>query len=198
MRRLALTAAALALVVAACGDDGAATTTSSGTPSISNSGTETTTSASSTTTADPVAVRLELARIFAGEFVGQWANSTYGSTGTAFIAVAVDPEAKAATITIDPGGEVFGGGDPASFEIVLDLSAAPPYVVATPLFGELAVAVQESGAFALEAADVPAAGIASFSANGAATSVSIDLEYTVTFDDGSSARGTVALRRPTS
>jgi hypothetical protein len=58
--------------------------------------------------------------------------------------------------------------------------------------------VQESGAFALEAADVPAAGIASFSANGAATSVSIDLEYTVTFDDGSSARGTVALRRPTS
>jgi hypothetical protein len=197
MRRLALMAVAMALLAAACGSGEAATTASLGSAATTASSIGTTTTAGSTTTADPVAVRLELARIFAGEYVGQWTNTTYGTAGAAFVAVAVDAEAQTATVTIDLDGEVLGGGDPEAFEVGLDLTGASPYVVATPVFGELALAMEDSGAFTLEAPDLPAAGVTSFSANGAATSVSLDLEYVVTFDDGSSAGGTVTLRRPT-
>ncbi|MBN2113340.1 MAG: hypothetical protein JW785_04355 [Acidimicrobiia bacterium] len=206
MRRLFPAAIALVLLAAACGDDDAASTTSSSTTAATISTTTTvlpTTAASTittteaTTTTDPAEFRLGLARIFAGEWVGEWANTTFGSTGPALLTLAVDVEERTVTLTVDLGGRVLGAGDPDPFDLVVGLAAAPPYTAETLLFGEVVLEVEASGAFTLEAPAVPAAGIAALSASGDATSIGINLTYTVTFDDGSSAEGTVGLVRPT-
>jgi hypothetical protein len=210
VRRLTLLVGALALVAAACGDDPSAptsttvvTTTTAG--ASTTAGQTTTTAAASTTTVapattttvDPAAPRIALALIFAGEWEGEWANTTYGSTGPIALTIAVDAEARTAALNIDLGGSVFGAGDPAPFDFVADLTAASPFTAETPLLGEAEFDVEASGAFTLEAGDVPAAGITSFRAVGRATSAGITLEYTVGFDDGGEAVGTADLRRPT-
>lgn len=189
MPRRILLVGALALVATACSGDGAATTTIPVTAPP--------TTAAPTTTIDPTPYRLSLATIFAGEWTGSWENATHGTTGPIAAAVAVDTEGLSATLTLDIGGEAFGGDDPAPFEMAIDLSAAPPYATVGPVLGELRVVMEADGAFTLEAADVPAAGLASFRASGRATSAGITLDYTVGFDDGGEAVGTAGLGRPT-
>ncbi|MFH1330439.1 MAG: hypothetical protein ABIJ48_07310 [Actinomycetota bacterium] len=204
MRRLILFAGFLVLVASACGDDDAAPTTAArGTTVVTATTTATTpatapsTTAVTATTVDPAAPRVALALIFAGEWEGEWVNTTYGSTGRVALAIAVDTEARTATLTIDLGGSVFGAGDPAAFDFVADLAAASPFIATTPLLGEATLEVEPTGAFTLEARDVPEAGIESFRVAGTATSAGIALAYTVGLEDGGSAEGTATLRRPT-
>jgi hypothetical protein len=199
MRRLILLAAILALVAGACGDDEGTGTASASTTTtkaaVTTTTTATITTAATTTTADPAAPRIALALVFAGEWEGDWDNTTYGSTGPATLTVAVDPEARTATLIIDLGGSVFGEGDPEPFEFVADLTAASPFVAATPLLGDVTFEVDAVGHFTLTALDVPGAGIASFEARGIADPEGIDLGYTVTFEAGGGAEGIASLRR---
>jgi hypothetical protein len=190
MRRVIPAAALLALLASACGDGGAATTTAA--PATTAS----TTAEASTTTEDPVAYRVTLATILAGEWVGDWRTTTDGSTGAVLVGIRVDNAGLTATVAVDLGGAALGEDDPAPFEFVVDLSAAPPYAATTALLGEITLTVAETGAFTLEAADVPAAGIATFWATGSAGSERVDLEYTVAFEDGREAAGTATLLRP--
>jgi hypothetical protein len=192
MRRVIPAAALLALLASACGDGGAATTTAAPTTTAVAA----TTTEASTTTEDPVAYRVTLATILAGEWVGDWRNTTYAGTGAVLAGIRVDADGLTATVTVDLGGAVFGGDDPAPFELVVDLSAAPPYTATTALLGEITLVVTDTGSFTLEAADVPAAGIATFWATGSAGSERVDLEYTVAFEDGREATGTATLLRP--
>jgi hypothetical protein len=194
MRRVIPAAGVLAQLAAACGDGGGASTSAAPTTTAAAA----TTTEASTTTEDPVAYRVTLATILAGEWVGDWRNTTYASTGAVLAGIRVDAAGLAATVTIDLGGAVFGGADPAPFELVVDLSAAPPYTATTALLGEITLVVTDTGAFTLEAADVPAAGIATFWATGTAGSERMDLEYTVAFEDGSEAAGRATLLRPAS
>lgn len=190
MRRWLVLVGALSLITAACGgDDGTAPTTAPTTTAP--------TTTAPTTTGDPAAYRLSLAMIFAGEWTGAWENATSGTTGPIAAAVAVDAASLSAVLSVDLGGAVFGAGDPAPFEVAVDLAAAPPYTSTTALLGDLSLVVEVDGAFTLEAPDVPATGVASFSASGRATSAGITLDYTVGFEDGSEATGTADLGRPT-
>jgi hypothetical protein len=190
MRRWIVLAGALALIASACGgSDGAAVTTAPATTAPATT--------APTTTADPSAYRLGLATIFAGEWTGWWENATYGTTGPIAAAVSVDAGSLSAILSIDLGGAVFGSGDPAPFEVAVDLAAAPPYAAATAVLGELSLVVEVDGAFTLEAPDVPGAGVASFRASGRATSAGITLDYTVGFEEGGEATGTADLVRPT-
>ena len=187
MRRLIPAAALAALLVSACGGDGQATTTAA-----------TTTMEASTTTEDPVAYRLTLATILAGNWVGEWRNITAGTTGPLAVDVRLDEGARTATVTIDLGGAVFGAGDPDPLAFVVDLSQAPPYTATTDLLGAITFTMTDTGAFSLESADVPAEGIATFWASGEAGSERVQIEYGVGFDDGSTADGVATLRRPAS
>jgi hypothetical protein len=209
MRRLILLLGALGLVATACGDDDASTTTSANTTAAASSTTAaaTTTTATSTTavpsttaapstTADPAAARVAFALIYAGEWEGTWDNTTFGSSGPPTMAVTVDADARTAALTIDLGGSVFGAGDPGPFEVVVDLTAALPYSVATPLLGEVTFAINNVGHFTMDAPDVPAAGIASLEIRGIADPAGIDLGYTVAFEGGGEAEGIASLRRP--
>ena len=188
MRRLIPAAALLALFASACGGGGESTTTAGPTTTAADG--------ASTTTEDPVAYRVTLATILAGEWVGEWRNTTYGSTGALAVDVRVDGAAYTATITVDLSGAVFGEGDPDPFELTVDLSAAPPYVASSALLGEITFSMTDTGAFTLESADVPAASIATFWATGTAGSERVDLQYSVGFEDGSEAAGIATLRHP--
>jgi hypothetical protein len=201
MRRLIPMAAVLALSVSACGGGGQTTTTAGPTTTAAVASTTAATSTTAevtTTTEDPVAYRVTLATLLAGEWEGEWRNTTYGSTGAVMADVRVDGAAHAATITVDLGGAVFGQGDPGPFELTIDLSAAPPYTASTDLLGEVTFTMTDTGSFTLGSADVPAAGIATFGATGTAGSERVELEYTVGFDDGSEAVGIATLLRPAS
>jgi hypothetical protein len=186
MRRLIPAAALLALFASACGGGGESTTTAA----------TSTTADASTTTEDPVAYRVTLATILAGEWVGEWRNPTYGSTGAVAVDVRVDGAAHMATITVDLGGAVFGESDPDPFELTVDLSAAPPYAASTALLGEITFSMTDTGAFTLESADVPSAAVATFWATGTAGSERVDLGYAVGFEDGSEAAGLATLLHP--
>jgi hypothetical protein len=190
MRRVIPAAALLAVLASACGGGGESTTTAAPTTAAA------TTADASTTTEDPVAYRVTLATILAGEWAGDWHNTTLDSTGTVLAGIRVDAAGLTATVGLDLGGAVFGEDDPAPFEFVVDLSAAPPYAATTALLGEITLIVTDTGAFTLEAADVPAPGVATFWVTGTAGSERVDLEYTVAFEDGSEATGSATLLRP--
>lgn len=186
--------ALVAFLAAACGGGGEVAATSS--PATTEA--VTTTAGPTTTTWDPVAVRVGLATLLAGEWVGDWRTGASGETGSFSANVRVDAATPSATISIDLGGEVFGEGDPDPFEFVVDLAAAPPYAAWAPPLGDFTFYMTDRGAFTLEAADVPAPGIVSFAATGTAASGRVGLDYTVAFNDGTEVRGRCTLRRPSS
>lgn len=192
MRRLVPAVALLALFAVACGGGGSTTTAGPATTAAATS----TAAEASTTTEDPVAYRVTLATLLAGEWVGEWRNTTYGSTGELEVDVRVDRTAYTAIVTIDLGGAVFGGGDPDPLEFTVDLSAAPPYAASTALLGEITFGMTDTGSFTLDSADVPAAGISTFWVIGTAGSERVDLEYSVSFEDGSEAAGIATLLHP--
>jgi hypothetical protein len=187
MRRLIPAAALVALLVSACGENGQATTTAAPT-----------TTEAATTTEDPVAYRLTLATILAGNWVGEWRNTTAGTIGPLTVDVRVDEAARTATVTIDLDGAVFGAVDPEAFALTVDLTQAPPYAATADLLGAITFSMTDTGAFSLESADVPTEGIATFWASGEAGSERVEIEYGVGFDDGSTADGVATLRRPAS
>jgi len=107
MRQWIWLVGALLLLVASCGGEAATTTATTGAAPTST----TTTPEATVTTEDPVAYRLMLATILAGEWVGEWQNATSGDRGAVLIGVRVDTAGRTATITIDLGGEAFGQPD---------------------------------------------------------------------------------------
>jgi hypothetical protein len=200
MRRSIVIIGAMALTTAACGGASSETTSTEATTTTAAATTTAattaaTTTAATTTTADPAAARVAMAQTFAGEWTGEWNNTTYGSTGPIAMAVAVDAETHLVTLTIDLGGSVFGMGDPGPFDVSLDLSMAPPYSDFVDLFGVTTVDMQATGDFTLEALEVLVPGITSFEATGTATPTAIDLDYTVVFDGGGEAVGTATITR---
>ncbi|MBP1633217.1 MAG: hypothetical protein H6Q11_1505, partial [Acidobacteria bacterium] len=74
MRQWIWLVGALLLLVASCGGEAATTTATTGAAPTST----TTTPEATVTTEDPVAYRLMLATILAGEWVGEWQNATSG------------------------------------------------------------------------------------------------------------------------
>ena len=193
MRRLITAVALLAVSVAACGGEGEATTT---TAAVTTGAETSTTAAVTGTTEDPVAYRLTLATLLAGNWVGEWRNITFGSSGDIAADVRLDEAARTATITLDLGGAVFDGEDPAPIVFTVDLATSPPYAASTELLGSITFSMTDTGAFTLEAADVPASGVATFWATGTSGSERVGVEYGVGFEDGSEAEGAATLRRP--
>lgn len=192
MRQRTWLIGALVLLVVSCGGEAATTSATSAAAPAS----PTTTVGPTSTTEDPVAYRLTLATILAGEWVGEWQNATSGDRGAVLIGVRVDTAGRTATITIDLGGDAFGQPDPAPFAFVVDLSAAPPYAVNTALLGPVTFRMTDTGSFTLEAAEVPAEGVAWAQVTGEARSESVEADYTVGLADGSTAEGRVVLGRP--
>lgn len=187
MKRFVLVA--LLLVVAACGDDDTATTATTAGPTTTGATTAAPTTEAPTTTAptttspptteDPAAARTAAAAQFAGEYTGTWENTTFGSTGPADVTVVVDEAAQFMLVTIDLGGNVFGGTDPDPVLFELDLIQEPPYEFSSDLFGEATIDLSEDGTVTIDAPAIPDLGGLPMTVEG-----SFGGEMTYTIGDG--------------
>lgn len=198
MRRCAALLFALVLVAAACGDDddaGSTTlpqpTTATLAPPTTEAATSSTAASTTTTAAAPVTTRQEsdalseAALAFAGGWVGQWNNTTFGSTGSvdAFFDVFVDDEL--AVITLDLGGFVFGGPDPDPVVLEFDLSASAPFEGSYELFGDSTIEIGPDGLVTMTAHAVPGLDGLILVAEGTPDPAGYQMTYTIENPDGS-------------
>lgn len=168
MKRTAIMLSALVLIVAACGDDDAATTTSQATsapattaaPSTTAAATTaapTTTAAAETTTTAAAALTgsaafIDAAADYVGEYIGQWDNATFGSTGAVFFnVVEVNTEAGFVLIEVDADGNAFGASDPDLFVIEISTDGDGLHVGFSEFLGASSFEIDEAGNFTMTA-----------------------------------------------
>lgn len=139
---------------------------------------------------------IERARQYQGDWVGQWTNITYGSSGEAVGSITVDDTGEF-TFVIDLGGFVFGMGDPPPMTYVGQVSEQGAILEALgdPLFGDLVMQVTPDGEVTIMGSLIPVEGIASLSATGTITPTEARLDYTVKFAFGDPAQGEVILQK---
>ncbi|MBI4884034.1 MAG: hypothetical protein HY826_08270 [Actinobacteria bacterium] len=154
---------AVTMVVASCSDDKSGTDDSTPdsvapTTTVAPATVAPTTGAPTTTTPDPVALRVAVAEEIAGTYVGEWSNTTFGSTGSIDAQFSVDAANATASLTMDLGGNVFGASNPDPFVAEFDLNEAGPYAGTNAVFGEFTVTLDEAFHLKLTAVAVPGVG----------------------------------------
>ncbi|WKZ82667.1 MAG: hypothetical protein QY307_11375 [Acidimicrobiia bacterium] len=184
----------LVLALAACGDDAATTTTEAAATTTTEAAATTTTEAAATTTTeaaaatttgvDATAERVAVAATYAGTYTGEWNNTTFGSTGPVDVAVTVDDVAASTLISIDLGGNVFGGSNPDPFVVELDLVMPSPYTGSTPLLGDYSVEFGSEGGLVITAPSVPGLGGLMLVVEGTLDPEGFSLEYTMLQEGG--------------
>ncbi len=208
MRRMAALILAVGLLVVACGDDDASTADTSATssratteatsaPTTSTTAPATTapaTTAPETTTEAPGNPLVQAALAFQGDHVGQWNNTTFGSTGSVAVSVDVNEDAALVVITLDLGGSVFGGIDPDPIVFELDLVLDPPYASSDDLFGASTADISDDGTVTIIAAAVPGLGGLTMIVEGIPDPGGFQMVYSILNPDSSVfAEGTVDL-----
>ena len=188
MRRFALLAL-FVLTAAACGDDDAATTT---TAAATTTTAAVTTTAATTTTVDAAAERVAAAQGYAGTYAGEWTNTTFGSSGAVEVVFGVAAATATASLSLDLGGSVFGGGDPDPVVVDFDLTAGGPYAGTSDLFGDFTVEVDADGHLVMTAPAVPGLGGMTMVTEGDFTADGFAATYLITNPAGSTfAEGTM-------
>jgi hypothetical protein len=221
MRRFTLLFFAFVLLAAACGDDDTGTEPAPAPPAATDAPqapdppapdvtaapqvtnppatSPPTTSAAPVATEAPVdsarALRIAAAAMLAGDWSGEWVNTTFGSTGPIEVTVTVDTEAGFLLADSDIGGNVFGQSDPEPQVFELDLVTGPPYMRRSGLLGQFALEIGADGSFVLTADDVTADGIVAMSITGTLSPSSFSATYTIEFDDGGGAEGTIEVAK---
>jgi hypothetical protein len=202
----AVVIAVVAVVALSGGDDTKTKATAKRTKvSTSTSATAGTTSATTTTTApagpipkstNPV---VALAQQYDGYYSGTFANNTFSTTGTTTLELRIDPNTGEMLVKARFDGDLFGNGDKSAREIegTVKLGGDPnaPITTDTKSFGPVTGRLDGIDALALNAPDVPEKKVKSFDLRGTikADYSGFDSTYTVTFDDGSTAEGTVSI-----
>jgi len=141
------------------------------------------------------ALRIAAAALLAGDWSGEWVNTTFGSTGPIEVTVTVDTEVGFLLADTDIGGNVFGQSDPEPRTFELDLVTGPPYSRRSGLLGEFSLDIEEDGSFVLVADDVSAEGIAKMSITGTLGPASFSATYIIEFDGGGGAEGTIEVAK---
>jgi hypothetical protein len=221
MRKFAVSLIAIALVAAACGDDDPAgepapAATEAPAPQVTSAPPAPTQAPAEPTqppatdppaTEAPVAPTTETpedsakarriagAALLAGDWVGEWNNTTFGSTGSIEVTVIVDTEVGFLLANTDIGGSVFGQVDPEPRTFELDLVTGPPYERRSGLLGEFTIVIGEDGSFTLTADDVSAEGIATMTITGTLGLAEFSATYVIGFEGGGTAEGTIEVAK---
>jgi hypothetical protein len=134
---------------------------------------------------------------FAGNYVGQWVNNTFGSTGPARMTITVDEAARTIRLVLDLDGNVFGGADPPPQTI--DGTFVPGgnaiFASNTPVFGTVNMIVTPAGVLTGTFTNLPNPGITRVELTGTVTPQTIVIDYTVIFVAGPPATGRITLNR---
>jgi hypothetical protein len=147
----------------------------------------------SSSTSDPVAA----AQSFAGHYQGPWNNTTFGSSGTVDLTITVDATAKTLKTVTTITGNVFGGTapPPETLTVPLPATATTPVTVTSPTFGTMTLTLQADGSLVIDAPNVPSANAATFNMVLHPSATGIDGTYTVKLRNGTTANGTVTLKK---
>ncbi len=182
------------------------TTTSSA--STSKRSTTTAPSSTTTTTTLPVSTTavpasdnpvVALAQQYDGRYVGTFTNSTYNTTGPASLELRIDPATGSIAVDAEFDGDLFGGDAKEvrkiSSTVALGADANATITTPTKAFGPVAGHIDETLALVLTADDVPGDTVKAFTLTGRlrADNTGFDAAYQVTFEDGKTADGTVAV-----
>lgn len=133
----------------------------------------------------------------AGNWSGNWNNTTYSTTGPVTAQFAFDPGGTSGTATVDPGGNVFGMGDPPALD--LPFSGTADSIGGTLTGGprgDVSFSINSDGTLAATITNVPGGAIGRVEITGTVSATTIDLDYTITFTGGSPpAHGTATLTK---
>ena len=131
---------------------------------------------------------------FAGNWTGNWVNNTFGSSGSASMAVTINTSNQTFVANLMLSGNVFGSGPVSqTFSGAYSTSAPTTFTQNGTQFGNVSVTIASGGAITGSATNIPNASINRMDFTGTATSQKITINYTVTFTGGGGADGTLTL-----
>jgi hypothetical protein len=193
------TVAAVALVATGGSESTTAATTTTAPRASSTSSTSTTTIPVSTTVVpkspDPV---VALAQQYDGRYAGTFTNTTFGTSGTVVLEIRVDPATGELSTQADFDGDLFGGDAKEVRRISGTAKLGDPNAAATTqtkAFGPVTARIDENLQLVLNADDVPGGKVKGFELSGKLRDdlTGFDATYVVTFEDATTADGTVTV-----
>lgn len=133
---------------------------------------------------------------FIGNWTGGWVNNTFGTSGSATMSYNVDTVAETFQITMDLNGQVFGFIDPPAQTFNSTYSPTGPTNITIPTpFGTLNATFTQTGQISGAITGVNVGGINRMDFTGTATTATITVNYTVTFNTGATATGVLTLNK---
>lgn len=190
------------LVVVASGDSASNKAGRDTTTSSTTSITSTAPTSSTTNPATPLPrstnPAVSLAQQYDGRYVGTFTNSTFQTSGPATLEVRIDPATGDMTLRATFDGDLFGGGSKISREITgtVRLGGDPSstsLTADTQSFGKVTASLASTFGVVLDAPDVPDPKVKGFLLSGVLDEkfTGFSATFTVAFDDGGTATGTV-------
>jgi hypothetical protein len=151
-----------------------------------------------TTTTVNISMSRAFAAALAGNWSGQWRNVTFGSTGSATMAVSADTVAQTFRVTLDLNGLVFGLSDPLpqTFSGSYTPTAGADVHGTTLLFGDLTLKVTPTGQITGSVSDLSGPTVSRLDFTGTATATLVTINYTVMFTAGGTAVGVLTMIKP--
>jgi len=145
--------------------------------------------------ADPVIAAVQS---LVGHYQGTWNNTTFGSTGTIDMTIALDTASRTVTLSTTLTGNVFGAPapPPQTMQIPLDASdPTKPVTVTSPVFGSVTIALQTDGSIVVDAKDIPSPNAATMHAVFKPSATGMDATYSVGLRSGSTANGVISMKK---
>ncbi len=130
------------------------------------------------------------------DYVGQWHNTTFNSTGAA--TATVTTALPAVQVSLDLDGNVFGGQNPTPLVLTgsmnPDASVTFNPVTEHPTYGNVAASINSLGVLTADCTAVPGQ-VATVHITGQTSPTLIDLTYGINFESGRfDATGTIIMR----
>jgi hypothetical protein len=131
---------------------------------------------------------------YAGNYAGTWTNTTFNSTGTSSATVSVNTVASTMSIAFAVTGQVLGqGGVNTTQGGSYTNNGASVSNIVVPVMGTVTFAIDAAGNITASGTNIPNASINHWNAAGTITATQVRMNYTVTFNDNSTAVGTISL-----
>jgi len=137
------------------------------------------------------------ATAYAGTWLGEWHNTTFGSSGAASATITVDTSTMTFTLVSDLDGFVFGASDPPPETYTGPYDENGVSLTAnSETFGTTHMTVTPDGQVSGSSTDVPNASIDSVQYSGTITPTTYSVSYTVVFSGGGgTADGVVTMTK---
>ena len=139
----------------------------------------------------------DLAPQLAGSWNGTWSNTTFQTTGSAALTIAVNSTAKTFSAALTLGGNVFGGSAPPTQNYAgAYTGTGVSYSGHSSAFGDVVLTISPAGAINGSLSNIPSANVSKVTFTGTATAHTITINYTITLKPSGTAVGVLVLTKP--